>query len=143
MNFLLLPKLRRDFALALERNRQVHANTADIRLQQWETLRTVWSDCDADVPYYRSLVASGQAPRTLRSWADFQALPILTRKVLQDRPEQFIRDSHRPDGFIKTAGSTGTPLRLGMSQREKDLTRVVKLATWQQLGYSPSSRLFL
>ena len=32
---------------------------------------------------------------------------------------------------------------MGMSQREKDLTRIIKLAAWQQFGYTPSSRLFL
>lgn len=143
MNALLLPRLRRDFSLAQERNRAFPADAADIRLRQWESLRGVWSDCVADIPYYRSLVDSGRAPRTLTSWADFQALPSLTRKILQDHPEKFIRDSGLPDGFIKTAGSTGTPLRMGVSQREKDIMRAVKLAAWQQFGYTPSSRLFL
>lgn len=143
MNSLLLPRLRRDFALAQERNHEIPADAAGIRSGQWESLRGVWSDCVADVPYYRGLVASGRAPRTLTSWADVQALPVLTRKILQDHPEKFIRDSGPPDGFIKTAGSTGTPLRMGVSQREKDLMRAVKLAAWQQFGYTASSRLFL
>ncbi len=44
---------------------------------------------------------------------------------------------------MKTAGSTGEPLKIGMNQAERDLMRVVKLAEWQSFGYTQSSRLFL
>src|ERR1043165_5589685 len=97
MKSFILPKLRRDFALGQERNSHVPTTAAEVTSNQWEALRTVWSDCVVDVPYYRGLVASGRAPRTLMSWADFQALPILTRKLLQDHPEEFIRDSGPPN----------------------------------------------
>lgn len=143
MKSLLFAKVHRNFRLAEERNRQVPRSATEIGSIQLEALRAVWSDCVADIPYYRGLVASGRAPKTLTCWADFHALPVLTRKLLQDQPEEFIRDSCPPDGVMKTAGSTGTPLRMGMSNQEKDLMRTVKLAAWQKFGYTTSSRLFL
>lgn len=143
MKYFLLPKVRRDFTVAQERNRRSQAAAVDVSQAQWASFRSVWADCVADVPYYRGLVGAGRAPHTLTSWEDFRALPVLTRKILQDRPQEFIRDSGPPHGFMKTAGSTGTPLQIGMSHQEKDLMRVIKLAAWQQFGYVPSSRLFL
>ena len=44
---------------------------------------------------------------------------------------------------MRTAGSTGTPLSVGMNQAERDLMRVVKMSAWQAFGYDRSSRLFL
>ncbi len=139
----LLPKVRRDFALAQQLRSRTPTTQTDIEAVQWKALDAVWADCISDVPYYRELVAQGRAPRTLSSWENFQALPVLTRKQLQDDSEKFIRDSRRPHSFMKTAGSTGTPLKMGMSQAEKDLMRTIKISEWQRFGYTASSRLFL
>jgi phenylacetate-CoA ligase len=111
--------------------------------QQLARVAAIWADAVADVPYYSQLVTSGRAPDTITSWSDFQRIPILTRQDLQDHSLLFVRRSGPADGFTNTAGSTGTPLRIGMSRRERALLRVVKLAEWQALGYSRSSRMFL
>lgn len=111
--------------------------------RQLELAERMWSDAIADIPYYASLVSSGLAPDRITSWPDLAAIPVLTRQLLQERPSDFVRRSGPPDSFITTAGSTGTPLRMGLSQDERDLMRIVKLAEWQALGYVPGSRLFL
>lgn len=110
---------------------------------QLVALRAVWADASSDVPYYRGLVQDGRAPRVIDTWSDLQGIPVLTRRILQDRAAEFIRTSRAPQSFMKTAGSTGEPLRIGMDQPERDLMRVVKLAEWQSFGYTRSSRLFL
>ncbi len=96
-----------------------------------------------DIPHYASLAASGSAPARIRSWEDFRALPVLTREHIQTRPADFIRRSGPPHQFVRTSGSTGTPLRIGVTNAERDYLRIVKLAAWQQFGYTPASRLFL
>lgn len=111
--------------------------------RQLEAFRTIWTDAVDDVPYYSSLVSSGLAPRQIQSWDDLRGIPVLTRQAIQERPADFLRRSGPPDGFTITGGSTGSPVRLGISQDERDLMRVVKLAEWQALGYTPSSRLFI
>jgi len=117
--------------------------SAALERRQLSDIARIWADAVADVPYFAQLVADRRAPAAVRSWDDFRTIPVLTRQALQDQREQFIRRSGPPDGYVNTAGSTGTPLRIGMSRRERDLLRVVKLAEWQALGYRPSSRLFL
>ena len=111
--------------------------------RQLRTIGSVWADAVRDVPYYAGLVASGDAPPQITSWKQFRELPILSRQLLQDRPDAFRRRSGPPDGYQNTAGSTGTPLTVGMDQFERDLMRVVKLAEWKALGYRAGSRLFL
>ena len=111
--------------------------------RQLASLQQVWADATREIPYYRSLVRSGQAPAQIEAWPDVQRIPILTRNILQERAAEFLRDSGPPQSFMKTAGSTGEPLKIGMNQAERDLMRIVKLAEWQSFGYTQSSRLFL
>lgn len=111
--------------------------------RQLEALQRTWADAVADVPYYAGLVATGRAPQSIGSWPDLQSIPVLTRQALQDRPGDFVRRSGPPKSFMKTAGSTGVPIRIGMNAAERDLMRIVKVAAWQDFGYVPDSRLFL
>lgn len=120
-----------------------HQSIGERTANQLIALRSVWADASSDVPYYRGLVEAGRAPRVIESWSDLQGMPVLTRRILQDRAAEFIRTSRAPQSFMKTAGSTGEPLKIGMDQAERDLMRVVKLAEWQSFGYTQSSRLFL
>ncbi|MDP3719083.1 MAG: hypothetical protein Q8T13_15070 [Acidobacteriota bacterium] len=136
--------VRRHLAAAAARRQELAAADATAwSHRQLEAFQRVWIDAVNDVPYYASLVRSGRVPAEIHSWADVQGLPVLTRQLLQDRPAEFLRRSGPPDSFIKTAGSTGTPLRMGLNQSERDLMRIVKLAEWQGFGYEPGSRLFL
>ncbi|HYB94346.1 MAG TPA: hypothetical protein VEC39_05205 [Vicinamibacterales bacterium] len=136
--------LQRHYAAAVDRNQTI----ANVPLTQWpdrqlEALKVVWADAVADVPYYRHLVASGRAPATITTWADVRAIPELTREAFQRNPDAFVRRSGAPLTFLKTAGSTGTPIRVGINQAERDLMRIVKVSAWQGFGYTPDSRLFL
>lgn len=141
---LALRSLHRQFEAADERRRTI----GTIAPTEWpdrqlHALRAVWRDAVADVPYYAALVADGQAPRTIESWDDVRAIPVLTRRDLQDRPDDFVRRSGPPASFIKTAGSTGVPIRVGMNAAERDLMRIIKVSAWQEFGYTLDSRLFL
>jgi phenylacetate-coenzyme A ligase PaaK-like adenylate-forming protein len=140
---LLSNRVRRDMRDARARMRMPVESAAAMAARQLRDITTVWADAVRDVPYYSSLVASGRAPREVRSWDEFHAVPVLSRQALQDEPSQFLRRSGPPEGYTNTAGSTGTPLTLGMNQFERDLMRIVKLAEWQAFGYRGTSRLFL
>lgn len=111
--------------------------------RQLGLLQAAWADATRDIPYYRRLASENRAPAVITDWHDVSAMPVLTRQILQDHAREFIRDSGPPQSFMKTAGSTGEPLRLGMNQAERELMRIVKLVEWQSLGYTASSHLFL
>ncbi|MEO8681466.1 MAG: hypothetical protein ABI665_20630 [Vicinamibacterales bacterium] len=136
--------VRRQLEAAANRRRRLAAiDPADWPRLNLDALCRAWADAVSDLPYYGGLVKAGQAPPEIRSWADLAAIPVLSRQVIQDRPDEFLRRSGPPESMMRTAGSTGTPLRIGMNQAERDLMRVVKLAEWQGFGYGPGCRLFL
>lgn len=144
MTNLLSRRVAEHFKRADGRRAMVAGHTAaSWQQRQLESLRDVWMDAVADVPYYRGLVSGKLAPARIADWSDLKSVPELTRQILQDRAGEFIRDSGAPHSFIKTAGSTGEPLRIGMNHPERELMRIVKLVEWQSLGYTESSRLFL
>ena len=141
---LLSPRLRRHYAEArLRQSMLASVDDGAWESRQLAAVQRVWADACADVPYYSGLVAAGLAPRDLRGWDDVRRIPQLTRSVLQEQPELFIRRSRPPASYMRTAGSTGTPLAIGMTQTERDLMRVVKIAAWADLGYTPAARMFL
>ena len=142
--FLVSPRLRHHQAAAIERRAAAaRRDPAGVAGRQLDAIRVRWADAVADVPYYGALVASQQAPAEILSWDDVRTIPILTRQILQDQRAAFVRHSGPPNSVMKTAGSTGTPIQIGMDQSERDLMRTVKLAAWQDLGYTPESRLFI
>ena len=144
LGLLLSARLRRQYAAAEARRAMGQPrDQAAAMAQQLAAIRIVWADAVRDVPYYAALAASGRAPLDIQTWADVAAIPELSRQSLQDDPERFVRRSGSPESYVTTGGSTGTPLRIGVNQSERDLMRIVKLAAWQDLGYTSSSRLFI
>jgi phenylacetate-CoA ligase len=140
---LLSRRLRSQSQAAEARRRQPPPDPITLAAWQLERIRAIWSDAIVDVPYYAGLVAERQAPATIESWDDVLSLPVLTRQILQQHQDLFVRRSGPAEGVTKTAGSTGTPIQFGTNQSERSLMRIVKLAAWQDLGYEPNSRLFL
>ena len=143
LSLLLSPNLRHQSRLATARQQAAPPSATELGAFQLQCIQRSWATAVADIPYYASLVASGAAPAAVHAWSDVAAIPPLTRQAIQDAPEAFLRRSRAPASMMTTAGSTGTPLRMGMDGAERDLMRVVKLAEWQRLGYTPGSRLFL
>jgi phenylacetate-CoA ligase len=137
-------RLRRHYAEAQARQtRMAAADPAGWSSYQLSAIKRVWTDAVDDVPYYSNLVLARRAPRAIQSWQDVRDIPVLTRRELQASPELFLRRSRPPASWMRTAGSTGTPLKIGMDQAERDLMRVVKIAAWIDYGYTPASRMFL
>jgi phenylacetate-coenzyme A ligase PaaK-like adenylate-forming protein len=143
LNFL-FPKTQRDFAAAQECWRSMQAlGDADLLNLQLSKIQEVWRDAIRDVPYYGRLVEEGRAPVEIKSWSDFFKIPELTREILQDHKEEFVRRSSPPDLWRMTGGSTGNPVKFGVWTSEEEVVRVLKLVLWARVGYVPTDRLFL
>jgi phenylacetate-coenzyme A ligase PaaK-like adenylate-forming protein len=139
-----LPKAWRDYAAALDYQRALEGqDEACVAEMQLSKLRVVWRDAVADVPHYGRLVREGRAPAEIVTWDDFRAIPELTREILQDRAEEFVRVSGPPDLTRMTGGSTGNPVKFGVWHAEDEVIRMLKLVLWARAGYRPGDRLFL
>jgi len=78
---------------------------------QVERLKAFLTDIGANVPYYRELFAStGFDPRAVKSTADLQALPFLTKAVIKDNTDALRADDAKGLARFNTGGSSGVPL---------------------------------
>jgi len=78
---------------------------------QVERLKAFLTDIGANVPYYRELFAStGFDPRAVKSTADLQALPFLTKAVIKENTDALRADDAKGLARFNTGGSSGVPL---------------------------------
>ncbi len=124
--------------------RWLAAHPQEIAQLQFNLLQERWKEAIHNVPYYRNLVARGDAPATLESIAMFrQAVPILTRETLIAHRDQFQRDIP-PHHELMTAGSTGNPLRFGSWKNEAVAhTAVNQWVGRLHNGMTPDGKVFL
>lgn len=81
---------------------------ADYQLKKFNKL---WANIQKNVPYYRNLVKQNTLPKKIKTWEDFSLLPIADRSYMKMNVKEFSDTSRKPDKWISTGGSTGTPLR--------------------------------
>jgi phenylacetate-CoA ligase len=140
----LFPSIGSDFRRASDYGRRVADWPEEqIPSMQLERIARLWTDAVTDVPYFSQLVADGRAPATIRTWEDYDSIPILDKGLVRSNADAFIRRSGPPDRFAQTAGSTGTPLRFGTWSTEGQPLRAAKLAAWIREGYRQSDRVLL
>jgi len=87
------------------------------------------------MPYYRRVFRKiGLQPGDIKTREDFKNIPILTKELLRENTDTLI--STKPDSAlypITTSGSTGTPLKIMISQRaalRANVSRIRSLKWW-------------
>jgi phenylacetate-CoA ligase len=81
--------------------------------QQLERVKPLLVHAGQKVPYYRDLFGElGFDPRGVRSLADLQALPVLTRQTIQVQGKRMLAEDAAAGGIGEgfTGGSTGIPM---------------------------------
>lgn len=84
---------------------------SEISDYQLTKFNKLWQNIQKNVPYYRQLIAKGEIPTTIKSWEDFNQLPIVDRAFVKKNIEEFTDNTREPDSWVTTGGSTGTPLK--------------------------------
>jgi phenylacetate-CoA ligase len=97
-----------------------------------------------EVPYYRELFRTQRFdPRSVRSVADLQALPLLTREIIRERYDDLVDPSHRGKNLKKgTSGSTGNPLKFEYSPASECWRQATKIRGYGWAGYRPGKKTF-
>jgi len=84
----------------------------EIRQRQLDKLHSLWNHAVSQVPYYRRLAQTGNIPKTIETFDDLTAIPLLTKEIIEHEAETLLadnipREQLRPNA---TGGSTGAPL---------------------------------
>ena len=97
---------------------------------QWQRLKRVLRHAYERVPYYRRLFDSaGLTPRDIRCLEDLSLIPITTRDALQEVPpsDLLARGVDRARCIERrTSGTTGSPLAVFLSSRQKEAQDMVQ-----------------
>lgn len=70
----------------------------------------LWQNIQVNVPFYKSLVSQKVVPKDILSFDDFKMFPIIDRSYVQENINKFTNSIKKPDTWVTTGGSTGTPL---------------------------------
>jgi len=109
---------RNFFKMIVEADRNQYLSQNELRNLQFQKLIPLLQHSYKYVPYYHDIFNQiGVKPEDIRSWDDFQQLPILTKEQIRANRDRLLSKKLRSPVFtVSTSGSTGKPLRFNMSQ---------------------------
>ena len=104
---------------------------------QLASLRALLEHAGRNIPYWRELFQRIRfEPRSVRSLADLQMLPILTREIIQERFEDLIDPARGPTNIRKgTSGTTGVPLKFEYCNESEAWRQATRLRGYGWAGY--------
>jgi phenylacetate-CoA ligase len=97
-----------------------------LRRRQWWRLKKIVAHAYSNCPFYTQLYRShGLSPGELRSWDDFQRLPIVTKKQIRASSADMVATNISKDHLVsrKTSGSTGVSLFFHVDTRAGEWRR--------------------
>ena len=112
-----LPRFRRAYKAMAELEARESWGRSSIEAFQLERLNSIWSNAVERVPFYRDLAARlDLPPRFTRLAAFCDSVPILEKRYVRERPEDFRAPTNHPGRWHRTGGSTGTPMAVYWSK---------------------------
>ena len=108
-----------------------------IRERQLTGLREIVAHARATAPFYRDL------PGDVRSFQEFQKIPILTKQDIRDRFDDLLSSAYRGKNLHlkKTSGSTGVPLRVLLDDAGMQFKRACTLRSDEWSGWRFGQRV--
>ena len=118
--------------------RQQWLKTEELEEIQRRKLIAIIKHAYQNVPYYRKLFDSvGIGPEDIRSVKDLSKIPITTKSQIQElQYDEITAKSIDPQKCMntRTSGSTGIPLNIFHSKREKELFDIVWIRSFMENG---------
>lgn len=118
---------------------RTRASWSSSQLEEYQSvrLRKMISHCYETVPYYHRLFDEGGVnPGSIRSREDLAKLPILTKSMVNERPEDFLSSSFAGKHLVKrhTSGTTGSSFQFVMNREAFMEQWAVTWRYWEGLG---------
>jgi phenylacetate-CoA ligase len=122
------------YGALLERTQWLDAES--IERFQVQALRELLQHAGSRVPYYREVFArAGFDPRGVRSRADLEALPVLTRETVRERAADLVDPARGRTCTKDTSGTTGAPVRFESSNDSESWRTAMRLRAYGWAGY--------
>lgn len=113
-----------------------------LREFQWGELRKLLKIAFESVPFYqRKYAAAGARLEDIRTWEDFQRLPILSREEVNQYREELFPASLKAEKLPHaTGGSTGVPVRFYRTWESYDWRLAATHRAYSWSGHRPGER---
>jgi phenylacetate-CoA ligase len=110
------------------------------QFEQWklERIRGLLQHAEQHVPYYRSLFQRlGFSARDLRSLADLQAIPPITKEEVKRHAQDLLSEKMQPGLVVRafTGGSTGEPMAFFLDRERFRLESSFFYFIWKKYGH--------
>jgi phenylacetate-CoA ligase len=115
-----------------------------LKAEQKVALRRMLQYAGDNVPYYRRLFRIlNFDPSNFRNLEELQQLPILTKETVKNHYDELVSSRIRRIPHIEetTGGSTGTPMKYLVSQRDRMLGGALLYRGWGYAGYELGDRM--
>ena len=115
-----------------------------LKAEQKLALRRMLQYAGDNVPYYHRLFRIlNFDPSTFRNLEELQQLPILTKETIKNHYDELVSSRIRRIPHIEetTGGSTGTPMKYLVSQRDRMLGGALLYRGWGYAGYELGDRM--
>lgn len=115
-----------------------------LKAEQKLALRRMLQYAGDNVPYYHRLFRIlNFDPSAFRNLEDLQQLPILTKETVKTHYDELVSSRIRRIPHIEetTGGSTGTPMKYLVSQRDRLLGGALLYRGWGYAGYELGDRM--
>lgn len=118
-----------------------HATRDEITNFQERRLRSLVRLAAARSPFYREYFRdSGVDPRSIRTLSDLELLPLITRKELTERPEDFRIYPRRLMWTARSSGTSGAPIGTYRTQGSSVYELSALERQWRWFGIPANSR---
>jgi phenylacetate-CoA ligase len=111
----------------------------DINNYQFKRIRNIINYAYNNVPLYRNKYdAAGIKPQDIRTLSDFNTIPLLTKKELQEGfPNEMLSRKVNPAScyIVSTSGHTGSPVKLYRRKRELYALPIIYYLIYPLLPY--------
>lgn len=115
-----------------------------VRQRQLDDLKQLVAHAYDTVPYYRRIFDNlGLQPEDIRSFDDFQNVPLLTKQDLRDHFDDLLSTAYRGEKLHlkKTSGSTGVPVRVLIDDAGMQFKRACTLRSDEWSGWRLGQRV--
>jgi len=117
----------------------------EIEIKQWQKTKAILNHAYDNCPYYAKLFKSRRVhPNDIRSWTDFEKIPLLTKNEIRNHYRDIIARNIDQKMFHAgmTSGSTGKPLHFVADEKGLQWTRAHIALTDGWAGWKIGERRF-
>lgn len=126
---------RREYLHALTSSQWLNRET--LREQQWSRVREAVGYAVRHCPYYRERLAAAGSDGSLRDWAQFRSLPLLTKRDIRENGDKLLSREFRREELVeaRTGGSTGVALTLYFDKRCQEMRNAAAMRSDRWAGW--------